>query len=59
MVHNTATLSFVPTPTGGYEIKVDGASVRNLKGAIAPLSQPVTLQHMDDAIAAGITESAS
>ncbi len=52
-------LSFVPTPTGGYEIKVDGASVRNLKGAIAPPSKPVTLRQMDEAIVAGITESES
>ena len=52
-------LSFVPTLTGGYEIKVDGASVKDLKGAVAPPSEAVSLQDMERAIISGATASAS
>jgi len=52
-------LFFVPTTTGGYEIKVEGASVRTLKGVIAPPPEPVTLEQMDEAIIAGATASDS
>jgi len=48
-------LSFVPTPAGGYEIHAEGASIRDLKGAVARPSEPVSLQDMDEAIAAGAT----
>lgn len=51
-------LSFVPTPSGRYEIQVEGVSVRDLKGAVAPPCEPVSLQDMDEAIVAGATASA-
>ena len=49
-------LAFVPTPAGGYEIHVEGASVRDLRGVLDPPSAPVSLQDMDDAIAAGAAD---
>ncbi len=51
-------LSFVPTPTGGYEIHAERGSIRALKGALARPSDPVSLADMDDAIVASATSSA-
>lgn len=50
-------LSFVPTRTGGYEIHAESASIQDLKGVVARPSEPVSLQGMDEAIAAGATAS--
>ena len=46
-------LVFVPTEHGGYEIHVQAASIQDLKGSLPPPSQPVTLEDMDEATAAG------
>lgn len=46
-------LSFVATPTGGYEIHAEAASIKDLKGAVAWAGESVSLQEMDEAIANG------
>lgn len=51
-------LAFVPTSTGGYEIHAEGASIQDLKGAVARPSEPVSLPEMDEAIAAAASTSA-
>ncbi len=52
-------LAFVPTETGAYEIYVQAASVKDLKGVVPPPSEVVTLEDMDSAIATGATESSA
>lgn len=52
-------LTFVPTDTGGYEIRLQTTSIQGLKGAVPrPSGPPVTLEDMDEAIAAGAMTSA-
>ena len=46
-------LAFVQTENGVYELHVEAASIRDLKGVVAKPSQPVTLEDMDRAIAEG------
>ncbi len=48
-------LAFVPTDTGGYEIHLEAASIQDLKGAVPRPSGPVTLDDMNEAVAAGAT----
>lgn len=43
-------VTFIPTP-GGYEIRTQKASIRDLEGVVPPLEEPVTLEEMDEAIA--------
>lgn len=45
-------LAFVPTGTGGYEIHPEVASIKTLKGAVARPSSPVSVEQMNDAVAA-------
>ncbi|HLS73878.1 MAG TPA: AbrB/MazE/SpoVT family DNA-binding domain-containing protein [Actinomycetaceae bacterium] len=51
-------LAFVPTESGGYEIHPETASVKDLKGAVPRPAQPVSVEEMDEAIAAAATEEA-
>jgi len=51
-------LAFVPTESGGYEIHPETASVKDLKGAVSRPAQPVSVEEMDEAIAAAATEEA-
>lgn len=51
-------LAFVPTETGGYEIHPETASIKDLKGTVPRPTQPVTLDEMNEAIAAGATADA-
>jgi antitoxin PrlF len=51
-------LSFVPTDTGGYEIHPQAASVKDLQGAVPWTTQPVSVDEMNEAIAAGATANA-
>lgn len=48
-------LAFVPTDTGGYEIHPEAASIKDLKGAVSRPPQPVSVEEMNEAIAAGAT----
>jgi len=48
-------LAFVPTESGSYEIHVQAASIQDLKGIVGQPSGFVTLEDMDEAIAAGAT----
>lgn len=50
-------LAFVPTASGVYEIHVQAASVKDLKGVVPPPSGLVTLEDMESAIAAGAAEA--
>lgn len=50
-------LAFVPSETGGYEIRVQAASIKDLKGAVSPPARPVSIDDMNDAIAAGATDT--
>lgn len=44
-------IAFVPT-TDGYEIHPEAASITDLKGAVPPPARPVSIDEMNDAIAA-------
>ncbi len=52
-------LAFVPTDKGGYEIHVEASSIHDLKGAVSRPPGLVTLEDMNEAIAAGAATSAS
>ncbi len=52
-------IAFVPTGDERYEIHLQAASIQDLKGAVPRPSAPVTLEDMNDAIAAGATTSAT
>lgn len=51
-------LAFVRTATGGYEIHLQAASIKDLKGVVRRPPQPVSIDQMNDAIAAGATADA-
>lgn len=46
-------LSFVATPSGGYEIHADAASIKDLKGAVVWPGESVSIQDMNEAVADG------
>lgn len=48
-------VAFVPTDTGGYEIHPEAASIQDLKGGVPRPSGLVTLDDMNEAVAAGAT----
>lgn len=50
-------LAFVATREGAFEIHVQAASVRDLKGAVPAPARSVTLGDMDAAISAGAAGS--
>lgn len=50
-------IDFVHMGDGIYEIHVQAGSIHDLKGAVAWPSEPVTLEEMDEAIAAGASGS--
>lgn len=50
-------LAFVPSEAGGYEIRVQAASIRDLKGAVPPADRPVSIDDMNDAIAVGAADA--
>ncbi len=49
-------LAFVRTPSGSYEIHAQSASIGDLKGAVPPPAEPVTLDDMAAAITSGMTD---
>lgn len=51
-------LAFVPTDTGGYEIHLEAASIKDLKGTVPQPAQPVSVDEMNEAIAAAATADA-
>ncbi len=51
-------LAFVPTNTGGYEIHLEAASIQDLKGTVPLPSHPVSVEEMNEAIAAAATADA-
>ena len=50
-------LAFVPT-AGGYEIHPQAASIKDLKGAVPRPAQAVSIEEMDQAIAAAAAAEA-
>lgn len=50
-------LAFVMNGSGAYELHVESASIRDLEGIVPAPEIPVTLEDMDDAIAAGTASS--
>lgn len=48
-------LAFVATE-GGYEIHPQAASIRDLKGAVAPATHSITVDQMNEAIATAPVE---
>lgn len=50
-------LAFLPIK-GGYEIHAQAASVRDLKGAVPRPAEPVSIEEMNEAIAAAATAGA-
>ncbi len=51
-------LAFVPTGTGGYEIHPEAASIKDLKGAVPRPRRPVSVDEMNEAIAAAAAADA-
>lgn len=51
-------VSFVPTESGGYEILAQSASIRDLKGAVPRPAEPITVEDMNEAIAASASAAA-
>lgn len=51
-------LAFVPTESGGYEIHPETSSIKSLKAAVTRPAQPVSVDDMNEAIAATATEGA-
>lgn len=51
-------LAFVPTDTGGYEIHPEAASIKDLKGTVPRPPRPVSVDEMNEAIAAAATADA-
>lgn len=49
-------LEFVATESGGFEIHPALGSVKALKGVVPALTSPVSIEEMDDGIAAGVTD---
>lgn len=49
-------IDFVHVGAGIYEIHVNAGSIHDLAGAVPWRSKPVTLEEMDEAIAAGASE---
>lgn len=45
-------VSFVPTESGGYEIHYSADSVSTLKGAVTPPARAVSIEEMNEAVAA-------
>ena len=45
-------LAFVPTDTGGYEIHPEAGSIKELKGVVPRPAQPVSIDEMNEAVAA-------
>lgn len=50
-------LAFERTADGGYEIHAEGASIRDLKGAVRAPTTSVSLDDTEAAIAAGARDS--
>lgn len=50
-------LAFVPTESGGYEIHPETASIKDLKGAVPQSAQPVSVDEMNEAIAAAASKN--
>ncbi len=46
-------LDFVPTAAGGFEIHAVAGSVQDLKGAVTWSSRAVSVEEMNEAVAAG------
>lgn len=57
-LHAGSRLTFVPTGSG-YEIRLQGASVRELKGAVPAPAEPVSIEDMNRAIGAGAAREAT
>lgn len=51
-------IAFVPTATGGYEIHPEAGSIKELKGAVRRPLDSVSIDEMNEAIAAGATADA-
>lgn len=49
-------LAFVPTDTGGFEIHAQAASIKDLKGAVPPPTDVVSIDEMNEAIATRAAE---
>ena len=49
-------IDFVPLANGSYELAPATGSIKDLKGFIKPPSKPITLEEMDQGIAAAIAE---
>ncbi len=45
-------LAFVPIAGGGYEIHVEASSIKDLKGAVPRPARSVSIEEMNEAIAA-------
>jgi antitoxin PrlF len=52
-LHTGSRIDFVWNEQGGLEIRVKAGSIKDLKGIVPRPERPVTLEEMDDAIAAG------
>ncbi len=51
-------LAFVPTDTGGFEIHLEAASIKDLKGPVPRRGHPVSVDEMNKAVVAAATADA-
>ncbi len=51
-------LAFVPTDTGGFEIHLEAASIKDLKGAVPRRPHPVSVDEMNKAVVEAATADA-
>lgn len=56
-LHPGSRLAFVRNGAGDYEIRVEGGSVRDLEGIVRAPAGPLSLEAMDEAVAAGAASS--
>ncbi len=52
-LHAGSRVAFVPARSGGYELRPVKGSVSELAGCVPAPKRPVTLDDMDEAVAAG------
>ena len=56
-LHAGSRVSFVENASGGYELRVERGSVRDLAGLFPWEGPPKTVEEMDEGIAAGAAET--
>lgn len=56
-LHAGARVDFVETETGTYELRAKNGSVRDLQGMFPWHGRPITIEEMNEGVAAGAAET--